>query len=95
MAINKKEFINRMAESGQVTKKSCREYLDLVLDTFYELLEEGEEIKFYGVLNAEAKLTPERPARNPQNGEKCIVPEHKRIKIKVSEPVIRKLNEEE
>jgi nucleoid DNA-binding protein len=46
MAINKKDFINRMAENGNKTKKSCREYLDLMFDTFFELLEEGEAIKF-------------------------------------------------
>ncbi len=93
MAINRKKFVNRMAENGNVTKKSCREYLDLMLDTFYEFLEEGEEIKFYGIMNAEAKTVPEREARNPKNGEKCIVPEHKSIKIKVSEAVLRDLNE--
>ncbi len=93
MAINKKEFMNRMAENGQVTKKSCREYLDLMLDTFYEFLEEGETVKFYGIMSAEAKTIPERMARNPQNGEECIVPEHKRVKIKVSETVLRNLNE--
>ena len=47
MAINKKDFINRMAENGNKTKKSCREYLDLMFDTFFELLEEGEAIKFW------------------------------------------------
>lgn len=92
MAIYKKEFIDRMAENGNVTKKSCREYLDLMFDTFYEFLEEGETIKFYGIMNAEAKTTPERVARNPQNGKEYIVPEHKRIKIKVSEVVLRELN---
>lgn len=93
MAINKKEFINRMAKNGRVTKKSCREYLDLMLDTFNELLQDGENIKFYGIMSAETKTTPERVARNPQNGEECIVPEHKRIKIKIGEPVLRELNE--
>ncbi len=94
MAVNKKEFINRMAENGQVTKKSCRKYLDLMLDTFYEFLEEGEEIRFYGIMNAETKMIPERVARNPQNGAGCIVPEHKRVKIKVSEVVLKELNEQ-
>lgn len=95
MAVNKKVFINRMSENGQVTKKSCREYLDLMLDTFYEFLEDGEEIRFYGIMNAEAQITPERVARNPQKGEECIVPEHKRVKIKVSEVVFKELNEQE
>ena len=73
MAINKKDFINRMAENGNKTKKSCREYLDLMFDTFYGLLEEGEAIKFCRIMNAEVKATPERPARNSQTGEVCMV----------------------
>ena len=93
MSINKKEFINRMAEKGGKTKCSCKEYLELVLDTFYEVLEEGETIRFHKIISAETKVTPERPARNPKTGDKCIVPEHKRIKIKVSETVINRLNE--
>lgn len=94
MAINKKEFINYMAENGCRTKKSCREYLDLVLDTFYGLLEEGETIRFARVMKAETKITPERPARNPQTGEVCTVPERKRIKVTFSEVLRDNLNGE-
>ena len=93
MAINKKAFIDRMAENGNVTKKSCTQYFDLFMDTFLELLREGEDIKLCRIMNAEAKTTPKRIARNPQNGEECIVPEHKRIKIKFSEIALKKLNE--
>lgn len=94
MAINKKDFIDRMAENGNKTKKSCREYMDLMFDTFYELLEEGEVIQFAGIMKAETKITPERPARNPQNGEVCIVPERKRIKVTFSEVLRDRLNGE-
>lgn len=94
MAINKKDFIDRMSENGGKTKKSCREYLDLVMDTFYDLLKEGEIIRFCRILSAETKITPERPARNPQTGEACIVPERKRIKVKISEILRDRLNEE-
>lgn len=94
MAINKKEFINRMAENGGKTKKSCKEYLDLMLDTFYELLEEGEVIRFNRIMSAKVMITPERPARNPQTGEQCIVPERKRIKVTFSEVLRDRLNGE-
>ena len=92
--VNKKEFINRMAENGGRTKKSCKEYLDLVLGTFYGLLEEGESIRFAGTLKAETRITPERPARNPQTGEVCVVPERKRIKVTFSEILRGRLNGE-
>lgn len=94
MAVNKKDFIDRMAENGNKTKKSCREYLDLMFDTFYDLLEEGEVIRFCRIMNAEVKTTPERPARNPQTGKVCMVPERKRIKVTFSEVLRDKLNGE-
>lgn len=94
MAINKKQFIDCMAENGGKTKKSCKEYLDLMLDTFYELLEEGEMIRFNKIMSAEVRITPERPARNPQTGEECIVPERKRIKVTFSEVLRDRLNGE-
>ncbi len=94
MAINKKEFINCMAENGQKTKKSCKEYLDLVLDTFYALMEEGETVRFARVLKAETKITPQRPARNPQTGDLCTVPERRRIKVTFSEVLRDRLNGE-
>lgn len=95
MAISKKEFINRMAENSNKKKRTCREYFDLVFDTFYELLSEGQAVKFQKMFSVEVKPTPERPARNPQNGEVCIVPERKRIKVKISETLRDKFNEQE
>ncbi len=92
MVINKRRFIDRMAENGEKTKKSCKEYLDLMLDTFYELLEDGEVVKFNKIMSAEVRTTPERPARNPQTGEECIVPERKRIKVTFSEVLRDRLN---
>ncbi len=94
MAISKKDFINYMAANGGKTKKSCKEYLDLMLDTFYLLLEEGEAIRFTGIMKAETKITPERPGRNPQTGEVYTVPERKRIKVTISEVLRDKLNGE-
>lgn len=93
MVINKKEFINRMAKNNRLTKCSCRKYLDLIFNTLFELLDKGEKIKFHGLFNAEIEMSPERPARNPKNGEPFIVPEHRRLKITVSKSIKDKLNE--
>lgn len=93
MTINKKKFINRMAKNGKVTKCSCKRYFDLMFNTLFELLDEGEKIKFHGLFNIEVEMSPERPARNPQNGDPFIVPEHKRLKISISKCIKEKLNE--
>ena len=92
MAVNKKQFIKQMAKNGHTTQLACREYLNLALDTLYELLRDGKEIKLYGILSAELKTMPERMARNPQTGKECMVSEHKRVKIKISQTLRDKLN---
>ena len=92
MAINKKQFIDCMAASGGKTKKSCKEYLDLMFDTFYVLLEEGETVRFTGIMSETTKISPERQARNPKTGEKYNVPEFRRIKITASEVLRDRLN---
>lgn len=94
MVINKEKFIARMAQNGETTKRACREYLELMLDTFYDFMCEGEVVRFKNVLRAEVKTTPERLARNPQNGDVCIVPERKYIKVKISETLRDRFNKE-
>lgn len=94
MRINKKKFIEQMAKNGHTTQVSCRKYLDLAFQTFYELLEDGHEIKFSKVLTAKVVTTPQRPAIVPKSGIRCIIPERKRIKVKISKVLKDKLNEQ-
>ena len=92
MAVNKKQFIKQMAKNGHTTQLACREYLNLALDTFYELLRDGKEIKLYGILSAELKTMPDRMERNPQTVKEFMLPDHKLVKIKISHTLREKLN---
>ena len=48
MAICKKEFANRMAENGGITKKSAFNAVGLFIETLKDYLSEDERVMFTG-----------------------------------------------
>ena len=46
MSVLKKEFIDRMAETGGITKKAARLGLDLFIETLIDCMNEGEKVMF-------------------------------------------------
>ena len=92
MTINKKEFINRMAEKGGVTKCSCRKYLDLMLQTFFELLAEGINVRFVRIFKAEVTEAKEKEIYDISTKGRTVLPAHKCIKIRVSKMVQERFN---
>ncbi len=81
MAVLKKEFIDRMAETGGITKKRAREDFELFIETLLDCMAEDERVMLTGVGRFEMKTFKERRARMPNRGESFVMPEHKRIKF--------------
>lgn len=81
MSVYKREFADRMAEYGGITKKSAREAAELFIETLMDCLGEGERVMFTGFGSFEVKTVREKKARNMKTGEICAVPEHKGIKF--------------
>ena len=52
MIINREGFITEMAKRNGVTKKASREYTEMFLNTFFELLTEGHTIRFWRLFSA-------------------------------------------
>ena len=98
MAILKTELINRMAETGGVTKKEARRGFNPFIETLMDYMSENEKVVFTGFGRFEMKTFKERKGRNPLGGAECIVPEHRKMKFHASEVLIDKIdamNEEE
>lgn len=85
MAVLKKEFIDRMAENGGITKKAARQGLDLFIETLMDCMAEDEKVMINGFGRFEMKTYKERICRSPIGGENCIVPEHKKMRFYASE----------
>ena len=93
MAVLKKEFIDRMAENGGITKKAARMGFDLFFETLMECMAEGEKVLLVGIGRFEMKTTKERIGKVPLSGAECIVPEHRRMKFHASETLTDKIED--
>jgi nucleoid DNA-binding protein len=92
MAVLKKEFIDRMAETGGITKKAAREGLELFIETLMDCMCENEKVMFNNFGRFEMKTLESRKGRLPLGGE-CIIPEHKKMKFYPSKTLSKKIEE--
>ena len=93
MSVLKKEFIDRMAETGGITKKAAREGLELFFETLMECMAEGEKVLLVGIGRFEMKTHKERKGRVPLRGTECIIPEHRKMKFYASETLPGRIKE--
>ena len=92
MAVLKKEFTDRMAEKGGITKKAARQGLELFIETLIDYMSEGEKVMIKGFGRFEMKTYKERMGKVPISGEDCIVPEHRKMKFHASETLADKID---
>ena len=90
-SVNKKEFADRMAERGGIYKKDAFLAVELFWETLMDYMAEGETVNFQGLGNFKMRTVKERPARNPRTGEKCIMPEHRKVRFQPSELLTDKI----
>ncbi len=93
MSVLKKEFIDRMAETGGITKKAAKQGLDLFFETLMECMAEGEKVLLVGLGRFEMKTIKERRGRVPLSGAECVIPEHRVMKFHASETLTDKIDE--
>jgi len=77
--MNKGEFIDRLADKSNLTKKEARKLLDGVLDLIQSTLLEGEEVKLVGfgkfavrARKASSRINPQ--TKRPIQVEAKVVP---------------------
>lgn len=90
--ITKKELIKTMVEELKeagikVTQKDLCTVIDTMTDTIADNLSKGNTVKLPGFVTFEAQEVAAREARNPRTGESVSVPEHKRVRVKISKPL--------
>lgn len=64
--MNKGEFIDRLSDRTDLTKKEARKYLDSVLDLVQETLLQGEEVKLVGFGKFAVRARKASSRINPQ-----------------------------
>ena len=93
MSVLKKEFIDRMAETGGITKKAAREGLELFIETLMDYMAEDEKVMIKGFGRFEMKTYKEKICRSPITGEDCMIPEHKKMRFYASETLPGRIKE--
>lgn len=93
MAVLKKEFADRMAENGGITKKAAFEAVDLFMETLIDYLSEDEKVMFSGFGRFEVRKTKEKIGRNFRTEAPCIIPEREYVGFRASKLLMEIIKE--
>ena len=91
--MNKKEFVDALAQKGGYTKKDAEGFMGNMLEVIEESLVKGEVIRFIGFGTFSTKTRAARTAVNPRNREETIeIPETKVVNFKAGKDLKDKVN---
>ena len=91
MAVNRKEFADRMAENGGITKKAAFEAVGLFIETLLDYLSEDEKVMFSGFGRFELRTMKEKVGN--LKGVPCVIPEHEYVGFRASDSLMDKIRE--
>lgn len=72
--MNKTDFTRRIAEKNEITLKSAKEVVDIVVNELIEVLKEHDSVYFQEIGTFGTEFREEHQARNPATGETITVP---------------------
>lgn len=93
MAVNKKEFADRLAANSGITKGLAFWVVGIFWETVLEFIAEGDTVNVYGFGKFDMKTIKEFEARNPKTGEPHVVSEHKKVRFRPSETLAKKIED--
>ena len=80
--MNKKEFIDLIAEKANLSKKDADIALQAVVDSLTELLAKGDSIVLPGFASISVKKRAARSGRNPSTGKPLEIPASNAVSFK-------------
>ena len=90
--MNKKEFIDMIADKASLTKKDAEIALQAVTDSLTELLAKGDSIVLPGFASISVKKRAARTGRNPSTGKPIDIPESNAISFKAGTKLKEAIN---
>lgn len=81
MGSNKATIINRVSKEHHVSPREAQRMVEAVLSSILSELLESDRVAITGFGTLSITQISDRLARNPQNGEKVVVPAHRRVKF--------------
>ncbi len=91
--MNKAELVAAMADKADLSRKDAEAALKAFTDVVAEELKKGEKIQLVGFGTFEVSERAAREGRNPQTGDKMIIPASKAPKFKAGKALKDLVNE--
>ncbi len=82
--MTKSEFLTKLAESADITKKQADQVLTTLVDVSVKSVKKGEPVKIPGLGILRLRKMKARMGRNPQTGEAIKIPARKKVGFTVS-----------
>lgn len=90
--MNKADLVNEIATRYEMTKKDATEAVNVVFDTIYDALVNGEDVKVNGFGTFEIRKRAARNGRNPQTGEEMLIPASNTVGLKPAKALKEDIN---
>lgn len=73
MSLSKAEFVAKVSDKTELTKKDAEKAVNAFLETVQESMVAGETVSFVGFGSFEVRERAARKGRNPQTGEEIEI----------------------
>ena len=90
--MNKKEFIDMIADKASLTKKDAEIALNAILDSLTEVLAKGDSVSLPGFASLSVKKRAARKGRNPATGKVIDIPASNAISFKAGQKLKDAIN---
>jgi integration host factor subunit alpha len=93
MALTKADLVDIICEKAGVARNDSVQFLEQVFAIMKETLEKGETVKISGFGNFIVREKKPRRGRNPQTGEKIIIPARRVLTFSPSKILRKTVNQ--
>ncbi len=80
--MNKKELVENISQSGNMTRAAARRALDTVIANMTEAMKNGDKVTISGFGAFRVMDRVPQEGRNPQTGERITIPARRVIKFR-------------
>lgn len=90
--MRKDDFITKIADKNDMTKKKAKEVFDSIFDEIADVLDNDDKLTVRNFGTFKVSQRSARKGRNPQTGEEIQIPARKVAKFKASKSLKEYLN---
>ncbi|MDD2468511.1 MAG: HU family DNA-binding protein [Desulfobulbus sp.] len=80
--MNKTELIDKVAKESALSKSAAEQVVNSVFSAIAEAMKTGDKVTLAGFGTFSAAERAAREGRNPQSGEKIVIPAKRAVKFK-------------